>query len=486
MLSRGWVTLSYMGLTREQMLDRMAANDASYDGVFVVGVHSTGIYCLPSCRARPPKPQNVHFYETIEQAREVGLRACKKCRPDEFTAGIDPELDRLRTALIAVRTEPGRFRGIDDLAHAVAMSSSTLFAATRHYYGTTPGALLAQSRIRSACLRLRESNEPVGEVGLTVGFETSSAFYENFRRRTGMPPAAYRRLAGSRAFTLELPGGMPLGHLLHYLARDPEGTTERSTDDGFELGLWAGQTPCHVEVRLKGNEAFVTLHGDGDLDTFSVHGQLVRLFNLSADPKPFEDHLRSVGRERLFHGREGMRIPQSPRPFDGLVWSIVGQQVNLAFAATLRRRLTEIAGTPIGNGMYAPPTPASVAALTVASLMPHQFSARKAEYLIGAAREIMEGRLDLETLAEAPMATMEATLRAIRGIGPWSANYLMMRALGAPDCVPLGDTGLTSALSRFFDVPRPNAEETLALMEPFRPYRSLATYHLWQSLHLEP
>jgi len=476
-----------MRLTRELMLERMAASDATYDRRFIVGVHSTGIYCLPSCKAKLPKPENVVFYDSPKKAQRAGLRACKRCRPDDFLAGIDRELERLEAVVREVRGKPASFKSVDEIAVRAAMSPSHLFASLRSHFGVTPGTMLANSRVAQAQKLLKETALPVGEVGLETGYETMSAFYENFGRRVGMPPAAYRKLQSATRFAIELPADLPLDHLRRYLARDSQGLTERVTETGFEIGMWAAGVPCAVSIEIEGTQACVGIvFAEESPDMFAVHGQVSRLLGLTSEPKPFEDHLKSLGLERLVEGREGTRIPQSPTPFDGLVWSILGQQINLTFASTLRRRLIELAGRPLANGMYAPPTAETVAPLNFSDLMERQFSFRKAEYLVGAAQAVVQGSLNLEELAEGPVAKMEKALLAIKGIGPWSANYLMMRALGAPDCLPLGDTGLTSALAKFFDVPRPGPTETVTLMEPFRPYRSLATYHLWQSLHVEP
>jgi AraC family transcriptional regulator of adaptative response / DNA-3-methyladenine glycosylase II len=185
----------------------------------------------------------------------------------------------------------------------------------------------------------------------------------------------------------------------------------------------------------------------------------------------------------LIAGRRGWRILQTPDPFDGLTWAILGQQINLAFAFTLRRRLVERAGVPAPGGLFAPPRAEAVANLEVEELARFQFSRRKAEYLIGAARRIVAGELDLDRLATAPAAEVEAALLAVRGLGPWSAHYVMMRAFGFEDCVPVGDSGLVRGLAKFFSLPdRPDAAATRELMRPFAPYRSWATFHLWQTL----
>ena len=143
--------------------------------------------------------------------------------------------------------------------------------------------------------------------------------------------------------------------------------------------------------------------------------------------------------------------------------------------------MIERAGTPLANGLYAPPLPAALAALEPADLRALQFSRQKADYVIAAARLAVEGKLDLAALRTMSATRAERTLLAIHGLGPWSVNYLMMRALGFADCVPLGDTGVTSGLQALLKLdPRPDIDATRRLMTVFSPYRSLATAHLWQ------
>ncbi len=157
--------------------------------------------------------------------------------------------------------------------------------------------------------------------------------------------------------------------------------------------------------------------------------------------------------------------------------------MNLAFAYRLRRVLVRRVGTPAGDGLVAHPTARQVASLDVADLTRAQFSRRKAEYVVETARAIDAGRLPLDALSQRPAPIVEQTLLDVRGIGPWSANYLMMRGLGFADCVPAGDSGLSAALQRFFSLEeRPDAAAQRELMEAFAPYRSLATFHLWLSL----
>jgi AraC family transcriptional regulator, regulatory protein of adaptative response / DNA-3-methyladenine glycosylase II len=215
-----------------------------------------------------------------------------------------------------------------------------------------------------------------------------------------------------------------------------------------------------------------------------IYAHVVAGLGLSCDPLRFEAQLaKSPELAPLIQGQCGLRIPLISDPFDGLAWAIMGQQISLPFAYTLRRRLIARVGHELAAGLFAPPAPHAVAQLAEAELVGMQFSRAKAAYLIGAAQAVLDGRLPLTQLAGASATRIERLLLALRGIGPWSAHYVLMRSYGFLDCVPVGDAGLTASLQRFFKLEqRPDRRMTLALMEPFSPYRSLATFHLWQRL----
>ncbi len=212
--------------------------------------------------------------------------------------------------------------------------------------------------------------------------------------------------------------------------------------------------------------------------------KVTRMLGIQQDPAPFEAKvLGSKELAPLIEGKRGLRIPQTVSVFEALVWVIVGQQVNLTFAGTCRSRMILRCGQEAGEGFVAHPIPDEVASLDYSDLIELQFSRRKAEYMIDTARLIASGDLDLDALEHASDEEAIERLIQVRGLGPWSINYLLLRALGREDCVPVGDAGLVVALQRFFGLEaRPNAKETLKLMEVFAPYRSLATFHLWKSL----
>ncbi len=472
-----------MALTRELMIDRMLHSDADYNGRFLTGVLSTGIYCLPSCPARKPKPENVRFFRQPEEAEAAGLRACKRCRPQLFYRGRDLDRELVEGLAERVRGRLGEFRNVGDLVAASGIGSSKLGELFRRHYQTTPSEMLCRRRIDLACRRLLDSERPISEIAFDVGFETLSVFNDNFRRLRRLSPQCYRRLAEAGGFEIELPGYFSRDHVLAYLGRDPASLTEKVRGRTFAFGTWVAGEPAIVRVELgRGVARCRVERPDGrEVASSGVHAQVLRLLGLAIDPRPFE---RRAARDReiarLIRGRRGLSIPQTRTVFDALVWVIAGQQVSLPVAFALRRRLSRRAGVPIDDGLWAPPAPEAVAVLEPSDLHELGYSRRKEEYLLGVARAIADGTLDPQGLAERSATAVERQLLGIRGLGPWSVNYLMMRALGHADCVPVGDAALTRNLKRFFRLAaRPGARATRELMAPFAPHRSLATFHLW-------
>ena len=463
-----------MGLTEQEMLQTVLECDSKMDGKFITGVHSTGIYCLPSCRARKPKRENVRFYTDPSAAEEAGLRACKKCRPDHFYSGEDESLDRLEAAIACLFASPGKFTDPSALADRLGCSTSTLNTLCRAHFHETPGGLISRARLEDAQRRLLTTNDGAVEVGIAAGFESSSTYYERFRASTGLTPSEYRRLSCDYHFELILPDRYPLATMRTSWERDPLSVTDRWDGDTWTVAANQCLFSAHFGETVK-----ITVH---DGPAFFAHEVISRLLNLSRDPGPFERAAEGTAFEPLVHQHPGLRIPQTPTLYEGLVWSILGQQVNLAFCFALRRRLCELAGTPRGD-LYEHPGPERVADIPIDDLLALQFSRRKAEYVVNISREIADGRLNLSTLARGSATRANSKLVAHRGIGPWSANYILMRSFGFGDGIPVGDTGLTSGLQRVLQLEtRPDVAETIRLMEPIRPYRSLATMHLWKSM----
>lgn len=470
-----------MKLSRARMLERAQARDAAFDGIFLTGVTSTGIYCLPSCPARPPKPENVVHFKTPKDARTAGLRGCLRCRPDDFYKGYDPDEDLAATLAREVVAEPAKFADVSALVARAGVRTTKLHAIFREHFHSTPAAFLARARVALACARLRGGRR-VLDASLDAGFESSSAFYANFAPRVGMAPDAYRRLGRAASFTLTLPEGFRTDEWLAYVGRDQAGPCERVDGAHVYKAVELEGEGAVLHFELRGGEARCKVEGGPPTParTFAAHALAVASLNLDAEPASFE--ARAGKLQKLVRRRPGLRVPRTFDPFEALVWTVAGQQVNVTFATTLRRRVIEAIGTKVGD-MRAHPTPSQVAAIAPADLRARQFSTRKAEYLIDAAAAMARGDLVLTPCLDEPAPRVRRRILAQRGFGAWSASYVLMRGYGFADCAPAGDVGLQAALQRAFALDeRPDEAATGELMTPFAPYRSYATYHLWCSL----
>jgi AraC family transcriptional regulator, regulatory protein of adaptative response / DNA-3-methyladenine glycosylase II len=468
-----------MRMNPAQLYERVLASDASYNGRFFFGVSTTGIYCLPSCSSRKPKPGNTRFFPTAEAARAAGLRACKKCHPDDFARGADPVLESIEKLVAEIRQNPAAFKDARAIVKRSGFGPTRLFELFRQHYHATPADLLVRARLETAKRALLATDTALADIAFAAGFESLSVFHEHFRAFNGLTPLTYRELRSDNSFEVALPTGYPLAYFKRTLGRDQHSLTERLEGDVYTTVVRLGpeQSPALLTLHFSPTQvrAEVSAHAP------EAHALVIALLGLDQDAAAFTRLARKLGLARLVAGRTELRVAQTSSVFDGMLWAIIGQQINLPFAFQLKHRLIALASRPFADGLYAPPTAAEIASLDPEQLKPFQFSRSKATYVIDTARLIVSGHLNLTDLRTMSATRAERTLLAIRGLGPWSVNYLMMRSLGFADCVPLGDTGVTSGLQSLLTLEeRPDIEATKRLMSVFSPHRSLATTHLWQ------
>ena len=226
----------------------------------------------------------------------------------------------------------------------------------------------------------------------------------------------------------------------------------------------------------------------GELNLTKAARYVSDWFDLGRDLKPFyqllnhHEHLSWM--TTRYHGLRLMGIPDL---FEALCWCVIGQQINLTFAYRLKRRLVETYGrflTHNGQKHYLFPKPEILADVSIEELREMQFSRRKAEYITGIARQYAEGRLSKAALSKcSDSKQMLNRLTEIRGVGPWTANYVLMKALQQPDCITYGDTGLQSAVSSMLDLDRkPTKEEVDSFFAPFAGWESYLNIYLWRTL----
>jgi 3-methyladenine DNA glycosylase/8-oxoguanine DNA glycosylase len=281
---------------------------------------------------------------------------------------------------------------------------------------------------------------------------------------------------------IETPPNFRWDRLYRYWGRDPASASEKAERGRLRLGIRLPEGPVAATVENAPGRLICEV-GEGGASATTT---LRRMFGLELDSGEFEKQIAAGPHARLIEGREGQTVPQVPNVWDGLVWVVAGQQISLAVAFALRWRLTQAVGSRLADDLWAPPSAEQVAALSPEDLYALGYSKAKTSYILAAARAARDG-LDFESWRAKEPAEIEAGLLALNGLGPWSVNYLMMRAYGLPDQVPVGDAALVKSLAEFFGLPaRPNPRETRELMLPFAPWRSLATFHFWARLEKKP
>ncbi|CRK82373.1 DNA-3-methyladenine glycosylase family protein [Neobacillus massiliamazoniensis] len=212
-------------------------------------------------------------------------------------------------------------------------------------------------------------------------------------------------------------------------------------------------------------------------------------FDLDTDIVPFyemaqHDELLSKAVDSFY----GLRIMGIPDLFEAVCWGIIGQQINLPFAYTLKRRLVETFGRCVefdGEQYWIFPTPNDLVDLTVGDFDGLQMTVKKCEYLIGVAKLMVEGKLTKEMLmATGDLKSAEKMLIKIRGIGPWTANYVLMRCLRFPSAFPIDDVGLHNAIKHLLGRDtKPSKEEILYLSANWSGWEAYATFYLWRFLY---
>ncbi len=347
--------------------------------------------------------------------------------------------------------------------------------------------------LREAALRLLEGGCTPERAAAESGHRSATAFARAFQRRYFATPEAFAGLRATGRYAFAYGGPFHRENALAYLARDPGNAAERVEGEVYRRHFPLGPRAVPVTMRLAATRCEVALEAvPPPAEALALHELLLGVLGLEQPLAAFYRHVRGhAAMAALVRQFRGVRMMRSPSLWEALCWAVLGQQINLSFAYRLRNRLIRL-----GNGLPAEaltdeplpfPTPEQVLRLAPETLRAHQFSRQKSAYLKHVASAVIAGPLTGLSLTDGDAAAAEEALLSVKGIGRWSAAYGLMRGLGYLDAVPVGDVGLRIALERLFGLAAPpDAAQQEALMAPFRPYRSLATYYLWRSLRATP
>ncbi len=333
-----------------------------------------------------------------------------------------------------------------------------------------------------------------GRAWQAAGHKSADSFAKAFSKKFLASPEDFAAARASGELRLRYGGPFDAAKTLDYLGRDRENQAETVSGPDYTRYYSLGGNPVKAMLRLEGRRWAIRFpRGMSARRLLKLHGLAVHMLGLRQPLSAFQrmaaDHPVLAP---LVKAMPGVRMIQTPSLWEALTWAIMGQQINLPFAYRLRNRFIALGGGhAIGASHALPrrrpipfPDPQRILSVEPGQLRSVQFSGRKTEYLLGLAREFVHNGLDDVTPGSYSPEELEGTLLAVRGLGPWSVAYGMMRGLSYQDALPVGDAGLRQALRARFNLDAPpDAARQIELMEPFRPYRSFATYYLWKSLN---
>ena len=289
-------------------------------------------------------------------------------------------------------------------------------------------------------------------------------------------------------WTLPLPAGYRRDDVIAFHSRDGEAVAEQVTATGLRKGILLAGVPVVLDVAFTDDAAACRAEIDGgasDALQTALHGALLNILGLRIDPQPFArlaaaDPLLAP----LIRINPGLRIVQSASPFEALTWAIIGQQINLPFAIALRRTFILQAGRRHASGLWCYPEAHDVARLSVEDLTSRKFSRAEAETVLRLAGLVDEGELSLELPSSGDVAAISQALLAVKGIGPWTVNYALLRGYGYADCSLHGDVAIRAALQKLLgEETKPDVARTEEWLRQYAPHRTMAAAHLWASLH---
>lgn len=470
------------------------ARDARFDGLFFVGVLSTGIYCRPICPARPPKPENVVYFPTAAAAADAGLRPCLRCRPEAApgSPAWNATSDRVSRAMLLIREGALDEGNLEDLALTLGVGSRHLRRVFQVQLGASPKTLATTQKILFAKKLLDETRLSITDIAFASGFGSIRRFNAGFTKVYGKTPSAMR----GRVESCSTDRAAPFQCTLSLSYRPPFdwarmlGFFEARAIPGVE---WVNHGAYHRTIRLNDTTGTIcvthaarahalqlTMALSDNRDLMVVVERVRRMFDLDANLGAIHEVLTMDPLlKKIVKKHQGLRLPGTWDPFEIAVRAVVGQQISVKGARTLAGRIAAMTGPQCDVPGQLPlsvffPTAQE---LTSQNLDGIGMPAKRIATIKALSRLVADR--GLHVFANAPIDEFTARVTRIPGIGDWTAHYIAMRAWGEPDAFPAGDLGILRALQQ--GERRLTPKQVRERAENWRPWRAYAAIHLWHA-----
>ena len=481
----------------------LQARDARFDGRFFIGVTSTGIYCRPVCKVRMPRRENCRFFGHAAQAESAGFRPCLRCRPElaphSILWSIQDASYILAHQAARLLDEPEAWGGglpsVERLAARLGVSDRHVRRIFEAQFGVSPVQYLQTRRLLTAKQLLADTDLPITQVALVSGYSSVRRFNAAFLEHYGLNPTRLRREGASppaqgMAIRLGYRPPYDVPAMLGFFARRAIAGVEHIDSAGPERS--SGRLSRTVAIESGGKLHKGWLEAEFDEPRYqlvlrvsdSLHAalplvihRLKAALDLDADPQAINGVLHES-----FPQGDGLRVPGAMSGFELAVRAVLGQQVTVAAARTLAQRMVDRFGEPIATPFPQLarlfPEPAVLAHAGGDALGQLGVVKQRQAAIVALAQAVAGRQLQLHGGADV-QATLQQ-LKALPGIGDWTAQYIAMRALRWPDAFPAGDVALHKALG-VQGKPNP-ARAALESSQAWKPWRSYAVIRAWSAL----
>ncbi len=481
-----------MTLDRKICSRARLARDRHFDGLFFFGVSSTGIFCRPVCPAPIASEENVTYFQTATAAVEAGYRPCLRCRPESAPGNGNGSGDSsLVERALAIIREDGLSEGtIEDLAQKVGTGSRNLRRLFIHHLGATPVQIANVQRTLFAKKLLSETHLTVTQAAMAAGFGSLRQFNDVFREMCGHTPSQIRKQAHVRdtrsgaacALYLCYRPDFDWRYMLEFMKPRLIPGVEQIDDIGYRRTFrikggsegWLEVIDCPERHTLK-----LSIYADVLDDVMRIQQRVRVMFDLEANLEPVREHLKQDELLReIVNEYPAVRLPGAWDPFEFAMRAILGQQISVKAATTLAGRIASSGGKKCAASFpdsltHFFPAPEEMVQADISRL---GITGKRQETIRNLVEAVLSGAISLDR-GQALDSFVE-TFTAMRGIGPWTAHYLGMRALGLTDAFPASDLGVRKALA--INSKLPSEREANSRAEQWRPWRAYAALYLWK------
>ena len=459
------------------------SRDVRFDGKFFTGVITTGIFCRPICPARPPKPENVQYYLSAEQAQHAGFVPCKRCFPEQAAVkNLPVKLKRI------IQSFDYKSDNLSSIAEKFDISTRQIQRLFQQYYGLSPSEYFQQQRLLIARKLISTTQLSFSDICFASGFNSVRRFNEAIKKSYQCSPKSLRKtkstINNNNTLTINLSYRPPFDWslMLSFFQNRQINGLEKVTSNSYQRSISIENCTGWLVITHHKDKPLLIM--DIELSDYSYLNNIIsrvrRMFDLDADMELIHRQLSQHPiLEKTILQHQGLRLPGCWDIFEFSIRAILGQQISVKGATTLAKRIVE------KYGQHLPELPQETALVfpSVDALLGVEYEGigLTKTRIATLQRWVEFFKQHHDSIENYPsLAQLEKQLCEIKGIGPWTVNYLAMRGLSDPDAFPSADLGIIKALT--INEQKPSNKEILQLAEQWRPWRAYACIYLWHSL----